>query len=338
MRTTLYQQPRNASCAKFAQRGFKVQPAVFTGRHFDDVDAKITNRPYPGWVAVVARYQPGRHLTGRRDETLGQRQPKAGVEHHTNRRTGGKPRQTRGQARVVMHRRVDADEDSVVTGALQMCMRARRFAGYPLRMAALRGDASVQAGCRLPGDKRSTGADALHEAGVEFRGLKLADAEYDFDTGLAQSRHTITRNARIRVLARDDDAADTGGDQRFGTGWRTAMVIAGFETDEDHRAARGFGTMTTKQIFERRGFGMRPTARLRPAARQNHRVSRTIAHDDAADCRIGPDIAETALRKAQGRGHETVVTGGVLAVRRHPRATAGDPAVNRPRQRAARYR
>jgi len=73
-----------------------------------------------------------------------------------------------------------------------------------------------------------------------------------------------------------------------------AGVVAGFEGDEDPRAACGFSG-----LGERDRLGMRPAAALRPAATDH----RAVPDDDAADIGIGRRAAAAALAERDGRVH-----------------------------------
>ena len=78
------------------------------------------------------------------------------------------------------------------------------------------------------------------------------------------------------------------------------MVIAGFEGDIGGGAA---GSFTGEA--QRMDLGVRFAGALVPAFADDG----TIAHDDAADARIGCRRVQPARRQLQGAGHEPVVGG-----------------------------
>ena len=75
---------------------------------------------------------------------------------------------------------------------------------------------------------------------VEAAGFGLADAQGDFDSCGAQTVQTAAGDSGIGVDGGGDNAAHSGGDQRFRAGSGAAGVVAGLQRDVGRAAARAF--------------------------------------------------------------------------------------------------
>ena len=125
-----------------------------------------------------------------------------------------------------------------------------------------------------------------------------ADADVDRNARRAQPRMSRARDFGIGILERRDDARDAGGDDGVGARRRFAVMRAGLERDVERRAAcRRAGAA------QRLDFGVRPAARLGPAAADNV----AVLDDHGADRRIGPGAAEPAPSEAKRKRHEAPV-------------------------------
>ncbi len=160
------------------------------------------------------------------------------------------------------------------------------------------------------------------KAGVDLGGFGGAEAGFDRDAGLAQPGDPAAGDTRVGILEGYDDVFNTGIDQRAGAGRRLSPMAARLEADigggaqcRRSGAAQGFS------------FGVRPAAGLGPAAADNG----SPVDEDAADGRVGPDIAEPAPGERQGRVHPTRIGAPIAVGNRGPIA-----AVTRHRRRSAR--
>ena len=173
-------------------------------------------------------------------------------------------------------------------GAQAMAVGARRLAGDPLALARCRGDATVERARELEVKERPAFPDAQEEAGIDLGRRRRTFADLDRDAGRRQTRMPLPLYARIGILEGRDDAADAGLDQGVGTGRRPAVMRARLQRDVDGGAFQGLA-----RIGDRLGLGVRPAAVLRAAARDHA----AIAHDHAADGRIGPGAPERTARQ-----------------------------------------
>jgi len=171
---------------------------------------------------------------------------------------------------------------------------ARQPAGDPLALAGLGGDAAVERRRQLERDERPPLAHAQEEPGIELGRLLGAQPSLDDDAGGAQLGDALAGDARIGILDRYDDADEPGGDQGVGAGRRPAPMAARLEADIGGGAAG-----SRAGAGQRLGLAMRPAARLGPAAPDDA----AVPDDDAADRRVGPDLAEAAPRQRDRRAH-----------------------------------
>ena len=137
---------------------------------------------------------------------------------------------------------------------------------------------------------RAAVAHAPDMAGMIVARLVGADADIDRDAGGAQPRMARARHFGIGIFDRRHDARNAGGDHGVGARRRFAEMRARLERDVERRATR-----CRPGAAQRLDFGMRPAARLGPAAADNH----AVFDDHCADRGIGPGAAETAAAEAQ---------------------------------------
>ncbi len=138
----------------------------------------------------------------------------------------------------------------------------------------------------------------LEEAGVDLGGFGRAEPGLDRNSGGAQACQPAPGNPRIGVFDRGDDPRDARLDQRIGAGRRPPPMAAGFERDVSGGAAGGVAG-----AGQGLGLGMRTPAGLGPAPPHHP----AILENDAADRRVGPDIAEPAARQRQCGAHRVEV-------------------------------
>ena len=94
-----------------------------------------------------------------------------------------------------------------------------------------------------------------------------ARPDQDFDARIAQQAEPSSRDARVRIFQRADDARDAGGDDRLGARRREAVMRARLQRDVKRRAARGGAG-----FIERASLGVRPSALLRDASSDDDAV------------------------------------------------------------------
>jgi hypothetical protein len=116
-------------------------------------------------------------------------------------------------------------------------------------------------------------------------GSRAADADVNGNACASQTRVPGARNFGIRILQSRNDARDAGGNHGVGAWRRLAVMRARFERDIKRSAACRLAGPA--QGFD---FGVRPAARLRPAAADNF----AVFNDDRADCWIRPGSTEPA--------------------------------------------
>src|SRR5687768_12980479 len=86
---------------------------------------------------------------------------------------------------------------------------------------------------------------------VQLCGFFGKDAGFDLNSGMPQSLETASRNKRIRVLDRTNNALDARLDQSLGTGRRFTVMIVRFKRNISRSSAGVFAG-----LLERNGFGM----------------------------------------------------------------------------------
>jgi hypothetical protein len=183
----------------------------------------------------------------------------------------------------------------------------RALAASPVIAAGLRPGQSrlaVRRDRELQGDVRAAVAHAAEMPRMGAPRLLGADADLDRDAMLAQPRMPLAGNRRVRILQRRDDARDARRHDGLDAGRGLAVVRTGLERGVERRAAcRVAGPP------QRLDLGMRPPARLGPAAPDHD----AVAHHHGADGRVRPGIAEPAPPERQRQAHEACIE-----VRAHP--------------------
>jgi hypothetical protein len=102
---------------------------------------------------------------------------------------------------------------------------------------------------------------------------------------------------------------------------------AGFERDV-HRRSKGRVICSCAGPAQGFDFGMRPSARLRPAAADNH----AILDDHRADRGVWPGAAQAATPERESKRHETLIVrhgirhGVILHAHRHANGRAHSAA------------
>src|SRR5207237_10146568 len=117
-------------------------------------------------------------------------------------------------------------------------------------------------------------------------------ADIDANARIAQPRMPGARYFGIGILQSRNDARDAGRNHGVGAWRRLAMVRAWFERDIERRAASRLAGPA--QGFD---FGVRPAARLRPAAADNF----AVFNDDRANRRIRPGSTEPAAAPSKSK-------------------------------------
>src|SRR5208283_5572225 len=122
--------------------------------------------------------------------------------------------------------------------------------------------------------------EPVYPADVELARVALAKTEIDRDTRLAQALASLRRGP-VGIARGGDDAGHARGEQRLGTRRRSAMVVAGLQ---GHVRRGPVGRLAAgARGLEGDDFGVRLAGPLVPALADNA----PVAHDDAADARIG---------------------------------------------------
>ena len=102
-------------------------------------------------------------------------------------------------------------------------------------------------------------------------------------------------DATVGVLDGGHHAGEPSRDDRVRAGWRDAVMAARFETDVERRATRPLAGVANGL-----GFRVGAAAGLGRAATHDH----AVAHDDAANGRVGRRHAKAAPPVSHRRRHE----------------------------------
>src|SRR5690606_16760174 len=114
-------------------------------------------------------------------------------------------------------------------------------------------DFPIERGGNFQADERAFPFDSGKESAVQFHGSVFFDVFDDFDTGALKLGNTVSIDAWIAVAASDDAAADTGGNNGIGAGWRLSEMRARLQRYIQGCAARFFSG-----LFDSLRFCMRP--------------------------------------------------------------------------------
>ena len=198
------------------------------------------------------------------------------------------------EARVVLPHRADAGQQRAGALAPGVAVDARGLAGDPLAGAVGQRGAAVERDRGLQAQPRQAALHARDEADVERARLVGTGTVDDVDAGGGEPRCALAGDERIRIAHRHHDAADAGGDQRVGAGWRAAVVRAGLERDDDRRAAHVDAARGS--VAQGHDLGVRAARFLRVAAARDGSVGRD---DDAADARVRAPTGRSTVRQAR---------------------------------------
>ena len=153
--------------------------------------------------------------------------------------------------------------------------------------------------CReLEREPRTAAFEAAEETAVDAPRRLFSESDFDFDARTAQGAQPRTRDARIGILDRSDDAAYAGGNQHRRTGPRATLMSTGFQRDIDGRIPR-----LLARGRERKDFGMR-LARPRVKSLAD---DTTVAHDHAAHGGIRRAGTQAAHGQTQRASHPAFV-------------------------------
>ncbi len=208
------------------------------------------------------------------------------------------PKVAHGQRGVIGPRRPRPDHHSVVARAHRMHLAPRLGSGDPLALPRRGGDAAIETRGKLQRDKGAPLLGLHEEPGVIQRRLVLQHAGRHLDPRRAQQGKPLPRNPGIAVLDCRNHPGDTRSDQRLGAGRCLAVVGTGLQ----RHIGRGPPGQRSG-LCQRFDLGMGSAPRLRPAAPDDP----AIAHDDAADRRVGPAIALSTPPEGQRKGHVPLV-------------------------------
>ena len=134
--------------------------------------------------------------------------------------------------------------------------------------------------------------------GERRRRFSGAHSDFDLDTGGAQALQPAAGHPRVGIEHRDHHTRHAGLDEPVDAWWSPPDVGAGFECDVGGRVPRewaGGGQCP--------GLGVRLTGATMVALAHDL----TVAHQDAADPRIGGRGAAAAFGEQQRAAHERVV-------------------------------
>ena len=175
-----------------------------------------------------------------------------------------------------------------------MHAQAGGLACDPLGVARARRDLAVERHRRLERDERQPRRDPVQEHLVEPRRLLREHAAAHLDARLAEHRHALARDLRIRILHGNDDARDARLCHSLGAGARASVVGARLERHIERRPAREVARHAERVDLRVRRSRLPVPALCDDAA---------VAHDDRADERIRARTPLGMARDAQGLAH-----------------------------------
>ena len=143
-----------------------------------------------------------------------------------------------GQLRVVGAHGAGTDQHRVVLGPEPVRVDPGFLTRDPAARPVRRGRPSVERGGELQGHHRSS-RPPMGEVGRElFGGGGGRDPEIDLETGGAQAGDAPPVDVLVRILERDHDAAQAGGDDGVGAGRRASVMVARLEGHVQRAPAR----------------------------------------------------------------------------------------------------
>src|SRR5680860_1158502 len=161
----LEQQRLDVARAELVERRADARRLVLPRRD-DHVDPGVAQRVGLGPLRGARADHGHRDVAGAADQPRVERQAGLGVEDHAP-RLARDALDARGQQRVVLGGRVDADRDGVALGAPAVRAGAAGLTGDPLRVAAARGDLAVERHRGLEDHQRTAATGVLAKRLVE---------------------------------------------------------------------------------------------------------------------------------------------------------------------------
>ena len=135
---------------------------------------------------------------------------------------------------------------------------------------------------------------AFQKAFIDRPRLAFQHTAMGVDAGLGQAMQATAGHFRVGVLHGRDHPCHTGIHQGVGAGRRTPVMAAGFE---GHIGGGATGQFTGRAQGMHLGMGL---AGPHVPALAHHLA---VAHDDAADTRVGMGGVATLARQFQSTGH-----------------------------------
>ncbi len=130
--------------------------------------------------------------------------------------------------------------------------------------------------------------------------LVLEHADFDPDTGSAQTPQASTGNLRMRIPVTHDDETQSGVDHPIGARPRTSGVGARLEGDRQAGATNRSRTMAADGTLDRDDLGMRPSDRACTAA-SKHPVA-SVDNGTHGGIGMGPSAGASGLREGPPHG------------------------------------
>ena len=182
------------------------------------------------------------------------------------------------QRRVVRQDGPGSDEDGVALLAKAHPVGPSLLSGDPPALAGRSPDLPVERRGPLEVDERTPRADRDEERLVEPLGALREGARLGGDSGGAEPFPALPRRPRVGVERGEDDAGDTGLDERPGAGRRPPLVGARLQVQDDGRAPG-----SASRLREGDDLGVRPARPLVPALSDD---LSSRGDDDGADARV----------------------------------------------------
>jgi hypothetical protein len=148
------------------------------------------------------------------------------------------------------------------------------------------------------------GGDPFVPGAIEERAFLAEDAAECLDAGIFEDFFGASGVLGIRVGGSENDAGESGLDDRPGAGGRAAECGAGFQCNMESCAASEGEIFEISESFD---FGVGFASAAMPAEREDFSVFR----NDGSHCGIRTCFSQAFARLGECRAHEGIIPGGV---------------------------
>ena len=177
--------------------------------------------------------------------------------------------------------------------AWRMCCTSARDSSLVIHVRFLplrapgKGELAIEGQGGFQRDEGFLRGDPAGESFIEFFRFRFKEAGIHCDARGTQACEASAARLRIGILRRGNNAGDSCGDDRLGTGARAPGVIARLEGDEEGGSTRAFSSLLKRDDFR----VVAPVVLMEALAED-----RAILHNDAADGGVGAGEADALAR------------------------------------------